>query len=723
MAGASQSVTYNPPTPAVVQSKYAANCNAVNCGLAYTSNVAAGNALVFALGWNGQSPPSTPTDTRGDTFTLGASTSVQSGTSSPSIAQQRYTSNCNAVNCGLAYSSNVAAGNTLVYGLGWYGQGPPSTPTDTRGDTFTLGASTSVQSGSSGTPALDGSATGSFTSAASGTVTLTTSLSNDVIVVMVEDEDVNNAVVRTVSSVTATGLAFAHRSTGSINASPYTETEVWWAAAASALSSKTITVTLSGSIDDASIVAFGVSGANTATPWDANGALPATATGASSANPTVNGVSTSNANDMLLGFTGLSLPGSGTPATETAGAGYTLIQTQVNGGATGASEAAAEYKVVAATQSSVSVAFATANTNWIMTGDAIQASGLTYYSYVWYATAASSGADTITAAFGSTVAGTVSIYEVSGATTAGALSSTGSSAPGSTSASVSSFTPSSNSFVVGNVETGSGTSKYTVGAGYATVAAGASGCDANNAAQGCDENKVGGGSATTVPFTLSASTGWVEAAMSFGPAPIIYYSYIWYATAASSGADTITAAFGSTVAGTISIYEIIGYSTSGTLSSTGSNSGSTAASVSSFTPGSNSFVVGNVETAASSTKYTVGAGYTTVASGAGGCDASNAAQGCDEYQTGLGSATTAPFTLSASTAWAEAAMSFAPLSPITYYSYIWYATAASSGADTVTATFAQAVTGSISIYEMSGVTATGLLSSTGSSNTAQAARQ
>ena len=102
-----------------------------------------------------------------------------------------------------------------------------------------------------------------------------------------------------------------------------------------------------------------------------------------------------------------------------------------------------------------------------------------------------------------------------------------------------------------------------------------------------------------------------------------------------------------------------------------------------------------------------------MASGVGGCDASDASEGCNEYETGLGSSTTTPFTLSASTPWVDVAMSFAPLTANTYYAYMWYATAGSSGADTVSASFSQSVAGSVSIYEISGVTAAGLLSSTG----------
>ena len=153
--------------------------------------------------------------------------------------------------------------------------------------------------------------------------------------------------------------------------------------------------------------------------------------------------------------------------------------------------------------------------------------------------------------------GTVSIYEVNGATTSATLSSTGSSSAGSTSASVGSFTPNSNSFVVGNVEAGSATTTFTVGSGYTLSGT----C---SSVQGCGEYEAGLGSATTTPFTLSASTPWVDVALSFSPLPYsTHHSYIYYATAGSSAADTISASFGSTVAGSVSIYEISGVTATG----------------------------------------------------------------------------------------------------------------------------------------------------------------
>src|SRR5437588_2199307 len=183
-----------------------------------------------------------------------------------------------------------------------------------------------------------------------------------------------------------------------------------------------------------------------------------------------------------------------------------------------------------------------------------------YYSYIWYSTAASSGADTITAAFGSTVAGSVSIYELNGVSTTSPVTSTGGSSTSQSGSSVTSMTPALNSLVIGNVEGGSTTS--TAGSGYTLNAA----C---TSVGGCSEYQVGLSSATTVPTSLSPSVPWVEAAIAFAPPLVTYYSYIWYAAAAASGADTITATFGSTVTGSVSIYELSGYSTTGITTGAG----------------------------------------------------------------------------------------------------------------------------------------------------------
>src|SRR5207245_2512112 len=248
--------------------------------------------------------------------------------------------------------------------------------------------------------------------------------------------------------------------------------------------------------------------------------------------------------------------------------------------------------------------------------------------------------------------------------------------------------------------------------GYTSVITGAGGCDPTNAAQGCSEYETGVSTSTTAPFTLGTSAPWVESAIAIGPNT--YYSYIWYATAGSSGADAITASFGSTVVGSVSVYEISGATTAGLLTSTGNSpggsttpslasftpiaspfvigeaektfpsspstvagsvsiydfagyttaglltsfgssvAGSTTASVAPLTPAANSIVIANVETPSASTSYAAGVGYNLVNK-----FRCNPSYGCGEFHVGLGTTTTAPMTLSSSTPWVESAISFA----------------------------------------------------------------
>src|SRR2546427_5396271 len=199
----------NPPT--LVQKNYNSNSTSASYGLAFTSTVVSGNTLAFALGSVNQSPPSTPTDTRGNTFTLGVSNSVAGP--APTLVQKNYNSNCSSASCGLAFTSSVSAGNTLAFALGWYGQSPPSTPTDTRGNTFALGASNSVQVGSGGTLALDGSNTNQAAGSGSIATTLTTTNANDVIIAYVSPANTGATTPPSVSGISGGGLTWLHRVT------------------------------------------------------------------------------------------------------------------------------------------------------------------------------------------------------------------------------------------------------------------------------------------------------------------------------------------------------------------------------------------------------------------------------------------------------------------------------------------------------------------------------
>src|SRR5438309_2183374 len=233
--GASNTVSAssgNPPT--LVQSKYTSNCASSLCGLGFTSNVATGNTIAFALGWLSQSPPSTPTDTLGNTYTLGVSNSVAAG--APTLVQKNYNSNCNSASCGLAYTSNVVAGNTLVFGLGWYSVPQTYAPvTLTNNQACALG--------------LDGSASGS--GAQSASATLTTTCPPDVIYVSLAVD------AGSITGPTATGLTFTLRGTQT-SANGVGKVSTYYAIANSALSSKLISATSSGS-SVLTIIAWGIS--------------------------------------------------------------------------------------------------------------------------------------------------------------------------------------------------------------------------------------------------------------------------------------------------------------------------------------------------------------------------------------------------------------------------------------------------------------------------------
>ena len=159
----------------------------------------------------------TLSDTLGDTFNLGASSSVRGWRlhARAGPAQIRLELQLGLVRAGIV--SSVTAGNMLVFGLGWFGATAPSTPTDTLGDTFTLGASNSVQIGGTGTLAIDGSNSAESGSAASIATTLTTSHANDIIIAYISPVTQEPTSPPTVSSMSGGGLTWdSNRETGAV---------------------------------------------------------------------------------------------------------------------------------------------------------------------------------------------------------------------------------------------------------------------------------------------------------------------------------------------------------------------------------------------------------------------------------------------------------------------------------------------------------------------------
>lgn len=129
-------------------------------------------------------------------------------------------------------------------------------------------------------PTVDGFATGAAGAHQSVIqAVLTTTGTDDIVCALIACEEFTT--LPTVTAVSGAGLTWT-RQAQSTNTNPainQIDLELWYADAPLALTSETIIATFSGTFDAASMVAFGVAGANTTTPWDTASNLPQTPTG------------------------------------------------------------------------------------------------------------------------------------------------------------------------------------------------------------------------------------------------------------------------------------------------------------------------------------------------------------------------------------------------------------------------------------------------------------
>ena len=138
-------------------------------------------------------------------------------------------------------------------------------------------------------------------------------------IIIVSTESAGGSAYPSVTSIKDTsGLVWHSRKVYQVHgigsATDYFDTEEWYAYSTVPLTNDVINVTISSATKKFAMNAFGVSGANAFSPFDPNSGLPAIASG-STTSPSVS-ISTSNANDMLIGVImengGLSVtPGSG----------------------------------------------------------------------------------------------------------------------------------------------------------------------------------------------------------------------------------------------------------------------------------------------------------------------------------------------------------------------------------------------------------------------------
>ena len=194
--------------------------------------------------------------------------------------------------------------------------------------TLTGAGGTKVVASAGNQTALDGSNTSTGNTVTSGTITITTSNTNDLVVLCSENNGAGTPSITDTSGLTWTQIG-TH--TGTIDA--------FFAFSSGPLSSDTITVNYGTTVGFFSLIAFGVSGVPVSSQLDPNGALPGTTT---SSTPLT--LTTSNANDFLFACYS-SNNGTG----NNQGSGWTLI-------GSGANFMMGEFQIVTSTQSALSAA-------------------------------------------------------------------------------------------------------------------------------------------------------------------------------------------------------------------------------------------------------------------------------------------------------------------------------------------------------------------------------
>ena len=218
---------------------------------------------------------------------------------------------------------------------------------------------------------IDGSASTTSSGGTTVTITLATTQNNDI--VLVESSSNFLSAATDVTGVTGGGLTWSNRFSTSTLSVPDSSDflSVWWASAPAASSSIRITLTYRNTIDCAAVIAWGVNGANTSSPWDTNASLTRSNAVDSVSQPTVSGVSTDNATDMLFGFAGAGSVGGG--VNQTARSDFTLLGNTFINACSNSAAIAAEYQITSVATSSGNVGFSTNYNNpWLMAADAIR---------------------------------------------------------------------------------------------------------------------------------------------------------------------------------------------------------------------------------------------------------------------------------------------------------------------------------------------------------------
>jgi hypothetical protein len=201
------------------------------------------------------------------------------------------------------------------------------------------------------TPSIDGQASASY-SASSGSVSLTTTDSNDVIYVTVSTSST--------PTVTVSGGGLTWNLRGSKVNGVTGKVWTFYAVSSGPLSSASIKATL-GSSQRFVIIAFGISGVNTTSPFDPNLSIVASSSGSSSTASV--SLTTTSTNDLLIGALYVNY----NPAV-TAGSGFSTIATNLY--STYVTGAAESHSAAQSGVQNVAFSLSSSSWAWAIIGDA-----------------------------------------------------------------------------------------------------------------------------------------------------------------------------------------------------------------------------------------------------------------------------------------------------------------------------------------------------------------
>lgn len=219
--------------------------------------------------------------------------------------------------------------------------------------------------------AENGAAAGNQTS---GTVTLSTTLSNDVVeVVIYANGGSHSGSPHTVASVTSPNVTWTLRKRVDDTVNDHV-LEKWHGVASAPLTNELITFTFSSQLDNWAATARGWGGVNTSSPYTTNVSLPAGfEESGSSENPSISGCSTSEAQTVMVTDVGDSgnsnhYPSGSQPS------GWTICGTQAFApGGVNFAETASAYQIETSVQTNLTVTWQVTVLQFCMIVDALVA--------------------------------------------------------------------------------------------------------------------------------------------------------------------------------------------------------------------------------------------------------------------------------------------------------------------------------------------------------------